>query len=100
MSQTNIESVPAKVFKVLSIDAWRDGEGWMWNNWYNVETSEPFPEALLGNTRKTLNLLRKEGLMGSNSIGRVTIEDDQYNYVVMDRKTRQPLYAIEYGSQY
>jgi len=22
--------------RVLSIDAWRDGDGWTWNNWHHV----------------------------------------------------------------
>lgn len=90
-----------RVFKVLSIDAWREAEGgWTWNNWYEVRSCEPLPEKILGNTRKMLNWLRKEGVLGDGSLGRVAIEDDQYNYVVIDRHSREPIYAVQYGDQY
>ena len=32
--------------------------------------------------------------------GQVAIEDDGYNVVVVERHTREPLYAIEYGPEY
>lgn len=48
--------------------------------------------------RKLLKLFRdRTGLAGW---GQVAIEDDGYNVVVVERHTRKPLYAIEYGPEY
>lgn len=88
----------SKEFKVLSIDAWRYDGGWNWNNWYNLPTT--VPESIIDNNRKLLNYLRKHGVLGTGSIGKVAIEDDQYNKVIVAKGTREPLYAVEYGSEY
>lgn len=85
-----------KEFKVLSIDAWRDGSSWFWNNWFHVE-SIPIKEY---STRQLLKLLREKGLLSESSKGKVSIEDDQYNFVIMAKGTRKPLFAVEYGSHY
>ena len=80
--------------KILSIDAWRDPDGWTWNNWFHIgEYSHPIDTS----TRTILKTLREEGYLSEYSKGRVTIEDDQYNLVVIDKNTREPLIAIEYG---
>lgn len=78
---------------VLSIDAWRDGEGWTWNNWHKrgtvpVAWCDLSPRALLRN-------LRARGL--DLPPGAVCVEDDGYNVEIQARGTREPLYAIAYG---
>ena len=83
---------------ILSIDAWRYDDGWTWNAWYKVGTFDA-PENTLGNTRKLLNYMRTEGYLSDYSKGRVYIDDDQYNMVICDRGTREPLFAIEYGAE-
>lgn len=83
--------------RILSIDAWREaGGGWTWNQWYSLGTMPR--EAALSSTRKLLRYLRNEGLLSRYSCGRVAVEDDGYNLVVVARKTREPLIAVEYGS--
>lgn len=82
--------------KVLSIDAWRDGNGWTWNQWFHIGNLDTLPES----TRKALNLLRRKGYLGSGSAGRVAIEDDGYNFVVVDKNTREPWLAVEYGAAF
>ena len=86
--------------RVLSVDAWREAEGsWGWNNWHHVAnvTKAEF-EACGDSARKLLKLFRdRTGLAGW---GQVAIEDDGYNVVVVERHTREPLYAIEYGPEY
>lgn len=80
---------------VLSIDAWRYGDGWTWNAWYKVDVL-PW-EVLSYSPRKLLRTLREVGVLGDKSKGRVAVEDDGYNIVVLAKGTREPLYALAYG---
>ncbi len=82
--------------KILSIDAWRVPEGgWTWNAWY--DTGEQYDMTTRPTNRAILRDLRDMGLLSEESKGRVAIEDDGYNIVIMAKGTREPLYAIEYG---
>lgn len=87
---------------VLSIDAWRDGDSWNWNAWYKRGSLTMREFSKLGcttrqQTRATLAWFREHGYLGDASKGAVTLEDDGYNLTVLDRRTREPLFAIEYG---
>ena len=82
---------------VLSIDAWRDGPGWTWNMWYKVGTTDLTTCDLPA--RKLLRWAREEGYLSEGSKGRVTTEDDGYNVVILDKNTREPLFALEYGPE-
>ena len=85
------------ICKVLSIDAWRDPEGgWTWNAWYDTGVVYDLDEN--ESNRSILKNLREYGLLSKESKGKVAIEDDGYNIVVMAKGTREPLYAIEYGN--
>ena len=85
-------------YKLLSIDAWRDPEGgWFWNQWYSagefdLEENE--------SNRSILRKLRDAGFLNEQSKGKVAVEDDGYNVVIMTKGTREPLFAIEYGNHY
>jgi hypothetical protein len=96
MSDEKQESI-----RVLNIDAWRDDNGWQWNNWHQVKTitREEF-EKLSATNRRALKWFRDAGLLSSDSAGRVAIDDDNYNLTVIDKSTREPLFAIEYGCIY
>lgn len=84
-------------YKILSIDGWRDGSSWSWNNWHWVKN---FPVELIDkNNRVILAWLRSEGVLSEHSKGRVTIEDDGYNLVIKAKGTLEPLFAIEYGGE-
>jgi hypothetical protein len=82
------------MYRILSIDAWRDGSDWTWNNWFHVDDIDDIPPT----NRRILKLLREIGLLSEYSKGRVYIEDDQYNIVVRQKSNHMPLYAIEYGN--
>ena len=86
--------------KILSIDAWREPEGgWTWNAWYRVGAVPVTEfEAIAGSPRKLFRWLRDTGMLSDASKGRVACEDDGYNVVIVNKSTREPLYAIEYGS--
>jgi hypothetical protein len=81
---------------ILSIDAWADGEdGWTWNMWHKVGTVAvnvcDLPEV------EILAYLIAEGYLTERARTECTIEDDQYNVVVANKATGEPLYALAYG---
>lgn len=83
---------------VLSIDAWSDGEGgWTWNQWFKVGKISRSKLASLKTNAQILKYMRDEGYLKDASKGRVTVDDDQYNYVIVDKRNREPLFAIAYG---
>lgn len=87
--------------KVLSIDAWgNETDGYEWNNWFNVgEISKERFEKL--KTDKDFgDWFFHNGFTTTNDIGQYYIDDDQYNIIICDKKTRQPIFAIEYGPEY
>ena len=88
--------------KILSIDAWREPEGgWTWNDYFYCQNMpvEVF-EKIADHPRKLFRWLRNTGMLSDASKGRVACEDDGYNVVIVNKSTREPLYAIEYGSHY
>ena len=85
----------SRTYKVLWIDAWADGEGWTWNNW---RTTSHYDEAERGPlTEQNAKKYFKEEF--GADFRSFEIDDDQYNLVLVDRKTKMPRYAIEYGSE-
>lgn len=85
--------------KILSIDAWRDPDGgWFWNSWYDTGITYYLEDG--ETTRSILKNLRDYGLLTEQSKGRVSIEDDGYNLVIVEKNTREPLFAIEHGEYF
>lgn len=84
--------------KILSIDAWRDCGGWTWNNWHNIGEFPNTNADLLDNPRALLAWFRDNDFLSAESAGKVAIDDDGYNVVIVARDTREPLYALEYGA--
>ena len=87
----------SKGYPILSIDAWADGEdGWTWNNWDKVGVLED--AALLDNEDALIDWFITEGFLKDTAKGKVYVDDDQYNLVITDEETHEPLFAVEYGS--
>ena len=87
--------------KVLSIDAWRDSEGWTWNNWFTVGSINKKTFETLTTNRKILKWFRDEGYLSTTrSPGKCSVDDDQYNITIRNKDTFEPLFAIEYGPEY
>jgi len=87
--------------KVLSIDAWGNKkEGYEWNNWFTVgEISKEDFENL--KTDKDIAIwFCENGFTVNSDMRQIIIEDDQYNIIIVEKKTGQPLFAIEYGPEY
>ena len=82
---------------LLSIDAWRYDHGWNWNNWFRIQEQYLVEERVLSSPRMLLAKLRRDGFLLNGSQGRLAIEDDGYNVVVVDKNTYEPLLALEYG---
>ena len=94
--------------KILSIDAWSNGDdedeyqSWNWNSWHNVGEISKEDFELLSTCRNNDNDYIKWFFDNgyTTSCDGAEIEDDGYNVVVKDEKTGEPLFAIEYGNEY
>ena len=87
--------------RVLSIDAWGNKkEGFEWNNWFNVGTIEKSDFETLTTDKQIAQWFCANGFTTNSDMRSITIEDDQYNIVICEKKTGCPLFAIEYGSEY
>jgi len=83
--------------RILSIDAWADGDGWSWNQWWIVGeiTKEEF-EAITDYAQWFVD----NGYIEPHAESLVDTEDDQYNIVLFEKENGMPIYAIEYGPEY
>lgn len=85
-------------FPVLNIDAWGNQEdGFEWNDVRRSGTVELAPDATHADI---LQAMVDAGFLNDKALTECVIDDDQYNYVVTVKETREPLFAIEYGSKY
>jgi hypothetical protein len=83
-----------KTFPVLSIDAWGNLEdGYEWNQWFNVGTIDLDLDA---EDRQIIQAMVNAGYLTQQGLDVCDVEDDDYNLVIVDRETREPVYAIEY----
>jgi hypothetical protein len=83
--------------KLLSVDAWNNGDGWTWNNWHAIEDGIYLHESVLFSPRKLLKFCRdKLEILTIESKGKMQIEDDGYN-VNIQLKTGETLFAFCYG---
>lgn len=80
-------------YEILSIEAWRYEEGWIWNNSWVIKEVE-FKD--VPTTRQILKALRDNGTLSDFSKGRVTIDHDQSPqfYEIQDRNTNEPMCAL------
>jgi hypothetical protein len=84
-----------QTFPVLSIDAWGNPEeGYDWNQWFHVGSIDL---NLNDPSENILQLMIDKGYVNEEAKTLGEIEDDGYNLVLLDKKTREPLFAIEYG---
>ena len=85
-----------KKYKVLSIEAWAGMEegSWEWNNWFNVGELE-LTDSELNNP---IERMIQEGFLKESARERAALDDDGHNVVIVDKETREPIFAIEYGN--
>ena len=97
---TNIQAKQPAIYKtrLLSIDAWKASEGgWNWNNWHSIESDVYIQESTLFNARALLKFCRDSDWLTTASKGKLAIDDDGYNVVILLKGTQQPILAFCYG---
>jgi hypothetical protein len=93
---SNKTEVNVQTFPVLSIDAWGNQEdGYDWNQWFNVGTIDL---DLDDENRDIIRAMVNAGYLTAAGLDVAEVEDDGYNIVILDKETREPIFAIEYGS--
>lgn len=87
--------------KILSIDAWGNKkDGYFWNNWFTVGNIDKATFENLKTDKQVLLYMKREGYITTANKRLAYVDDDQYNFVICDKKTNCPLFAIEYGPEY
>ena len=88
--------------KVLSIEAWADIEPktWQWNNLFNVGEISKQEFETLKTDKDFAKWFFDNGYTTNYDMRQIYIDDDQYNIVICEKKTKEPLFAIEYGPEY
>jgi hypothetical protein len=90
INETNVQTFP-----VLSIDAWGNLEdGYEWNQWFNVGNIDIDLDA---ENRQIIQAMVNAGYLTALALESAEVEDDGFNIVILDKETREPVFAIEYG---
>ena len=90
INETNIQTFP-----VLSIDAWgNETDGYEWNEWFNVGTIDLDLDA---ENHQIIQAMVNAGYLTALALESAEVEDDGFNIVIIDKETREPVFAIEYG---
>ena len=89
-NETNVQTFP-----VLSIDAWGNLEdGYDWNACYKVGSIDLDLDA---EDRQIIQAMVAAGYLTALALESAAVEDDGFNIVILDKETREPVFAIEYG---
>jgi hypothetical protein len=86
-----------QTYSVLSIDAWAGDEphSWDWNAWYSAGKVSVNLDA---EPHEILAAMADAGFIRNPELG--DVEDDQYNLVIVDKDSREPIFAIVYGDHH
>ena len=92
---TNETKTNVQTFPVLSIDAWgNETDGYEWNQWFHVGSIDLDLDA---ENRQIIQAMVNAGYLTALALESAEVEDDDYNLVIVDKETREPVFAIEYG---
>ena len=90
INETNVQTFP-----VLSIDAWGNKtDGYEWNQLFNVGSIDIDLDA---ENRDIIRAMVNAGYLTALALESAAVEDDGFNIVILDKETREPVFAIEYG---
>lgn len=86
--------------KILSIDALGNKrDGYEWNTWYTVGEIDADILKTLDTYKKIAMWMHENGYTTTADMRKINIEDDGYNIALSEKKTGQPVFAIEYGPE-
>ena len=81
------------MYKLVSIDAWRDDFGWSWNDVWKVEDKIYIEDDTT--TRQLLKFMRRNKWLTEQSKGKVRVDWDNFELIeIQDRNTGRPLLAF------
>jgi hypothetical protein len=86
--------------KILSIEAWANEDGWSWNSWSVVGDISKRDFEKLTTDKKVAVWMYDNDFTTTSDMRKILIEDDGHNVVLCEKKSRRPIYAIEYGNSY
>jgi hypothetical protein len=69
-------------------------DGYEWNQWFNVGSIDLDLDAA---NHDIIRAMVNAGYLTSAALESAVVEDDDYNIVIVDMETREPVFAIEYG---
>jgi hypothetical protein len=64
-----------------------------WNQWFNVGSIDLDLDA---EDRDIIRAMVNAGYLTALALESAEVEDDDYNLVIVDKETREPVFAIEY----
>lgn len=79
-------------YELRTIDAWRDGKLWVWNDSTVLERDIMIAED--ATTRQILAMLRRGGFLSQYSAGKVRLQDDWPTLEVQNKNTYEPILAL------
>jgi len=83
--------------KLLSVEGWRDGSGWTWNDWFDTKVVATLAPDVT--TRQLLRHLRAVDILTPASIGGVRVEEYDFGngtqYEIQIRGSGRPILALE-----
>jgi len=84
-------------FEVRQIEGWNTPDGWYWNNSFYIGSFTTKSESTEGQKQSFTRFLRKNGI--TFKLNRTLIEDNIDYFEIIDRKTKEPLFAAIYREQ-
>lgn len=78
-------------FEVRQIEGWNYPEGWTWNNSWIIGEYKTKAATTKGNKIAFMNYLNNHGITFKRN--RILIIDEMDDLEIIDRKTKEPLFA-------
>ena len=86
--------------KILSIDAWAEEDGWSWNTWNTVGDISKEDFEKLKTDKEIAVWMEEHGFTTTSDMRKILIDDDGFNVVLCERKSKMPVFAVVYMPEY
>ena len=84
-------------FEVRQIEGWNTPEGWTWNNSWFIGEFTTKATTTKGTKKSFMNYLKNHGITFKKN--RILINDELDYLEIVDRKTKEPLFAAIWHEQ-